>query len=164
MQTPWYYFQIMYRKWVFFHWNERKQMLLQFIKNDKQSQANYLPISLLPIHEKNFLTSVIQRDVLFFITNHLISAEQSGLCQSFLISYPGYEVWDVFLDISKTFDKVWHGYHIFNVKQNGISSKLLRLIKDSLIDSKQDNKQLVDLNRQCSSWMGIQTGEPQGSI
>ena len=139
-------------------------MLLQFIKNDQTISSKLIADFTSSHIWKNILTSVIERDVLFFITNHLISAEQSGLCQSPLISYPGYEVWDVFLDISKVFDKVWHGYHIFNVKQNGISSKLLRLIKESLIDSKQDNKQLVDLNRQCSSWMDVQAGELQGSI
>ena len=70
----------------------------------------------------------------------------------------------MFLDISKEFDKVWNGYPIFNLNQSGISTKLLRLIEDSLIDSKQDDKQLVDLNRQCSSWMDVQAGEPQGSV
>ena len=51
----------------------------------------------------------------------------------------GYEVRGVFLDISKVIDKVWHTNIIFKLKQNGISDKLLRLIKDSLSDSKQDS-------------------------
>ena len=66
----------------------------------------------------------------------------------------------VFLDISKTFDKVWHEGLIFKLELNGISGKLLRLIKDFL----SDRKQRVVLNGQCSSWMDVQAGVPQGSI
>ena len=58
------------------------------------------------------------------------------------------------------FDKVWHEGLIFKLKQNGISGKLLPLIKDFL----SDRKQRVVLNGQCSSWMGVQAGVPQGSI
>ena len=65
-----------------------------------------------------------------------------------------------FLDISKTFDKVWHEGLIFKLELNGISGKLLRLIKDFL----SDRKQRVVLNGQCFSWMDVQAGVPQGSI
>ena len=41
-----------------------------------------------------------------------------------------------------------------------MSGKLLRLIKDFL----SNRKQRVVLNGQCSSWMDVQTGVPQGSI
>ena len=41
----------------------------------------------------------------------------------------GYEVRGVLLDISKTFDKVCHERLIFKLKRNGISGKLLSLIK-----------------------------------
>ena len=58
----------------------------------------------------------------FFITNHLISTNQSGVkpgdaCINQLLSITHkiyvsfdekYEVIGVFLDISKIFDKVWH--------------------------------------------------------
>ena len=33
----------------------------------------------------------------------------------------------IFLDISKAFDKVWHDGLIFKMRQNGISSNLLKL-------------------------------------
>ena len=49
----------------------------------------------------------------------------------------GYEVRGVFLGISKAFDTVWHEGLIFKLEQNGISGKLLRLIKDFLSDRKQ---------------------------
>ena len=66
----------------------------------------------------------------------------------------------VFLDISKAFDKVWHEGLIFEIKQNGISSKLLHLIKNIL----KNGKQRVVLNSQFSSWADINAGVPQGSI
>ena len=46
------------------------------------------------------------------------------------------------------------------IKQNGISGKLLNLIKDFL----KNRKQKVVLNSQFSSWADVDTGVPQGSI
>ena len=110
----------------------------------------------------------------FFIRNHLISTNHSGFkpgdsCINQLLSITheiyssldeGYEVRGVFLDISKAFDKVWHAGLIFKLEQNGISGRLLRLIKDFL----SNRKQCVVLNGQCSSWIDVQAGVPQGSI
>ena len=66
----------------------------------------------------------------------------------------------LFLDISKAFDKAWHKGIIFKLKQNGISGKLLSVLSDFL----KDRKQRVTLNRQVSSWTGVNTEVPQGSI
>ena len=110
----------------------------------------------------------------FLIEKKLIAANQSGfksgdsyinqlisitheIYQSFDASY---EVWGFFLDIFKAFDKVWHEGLIFKLKQNGISGKLLNLIKDFL----KNRKQRVVLNGQFSSWADVDTGVPQGSI
>ena len=38
------------------------------------------------------------------------------------------EVRDVFLDISKAFDKVWHEGLVLRLKQNGISAELLHIL------------------------------------
>ena len=54
----------------------------------------------------------------------------------------------MFVDISKAFDI------IIKLKQNIISGKLLRLIKDFL----SDRKQHVVLNGQFSFWMDVQAG------
>ena len=47
------------------------------------------------------------------------------------------EVRAVFLDISKAFDKVWHGGLIFKLKQNGISGSLLKFFENYLHNRKQ---------------------------
>ena len=66
----------------------------------------------------------------------------------------------VFLDISKSFDKVWHKGLIYKLKQNGISGKLLNLIIDFL----SNRKQRVVLNGKYSSWTNIEARVAQGSI
>ena len=87
----------------------------------------------------------------FVIKNHLISKNQSDIkfedsCINQLLSttyriYASfdveYEVRGMFLDISKAFDKIWHEDLIFKLKQNGISGKLLRVIKYFLSDRKE---------------------------
>ena len=110
----------------------------------------------------------------FFIENDLISQHQSGfkpgdscINQLLWINHEiyqsfdeGFDVRTVFLDISKTFDKVWHNGLIFKLKQNGISGNLLNLLSNFL----RNRKQRVVLNGQTSSWADVNAGVPQGSI
>ena len=77
------------------------------------------------------------------ILNQLVSIT-SEIYKSFDNSF---EVKGVFLDISKAFDKVWREGLIYKLKQNGISGKILKIMKDFL-DSR---KQRVELNGQHSS-------------
>ena len=110
----------------------------------------------------------------FFIENKLIAANHwdfkpgdscinqliaitHKICQSY---NAGYEVGGIFVDIFKVFDKVWHEGLLVKLKQNGISGKLLNLIKDFL---KNTNQRAV-LNGQFSSWAEVNTGVPQWSI
>ena len=72
----------------------------------------------------------------------------------------GLEVRGLFLDISKAFGKVWHAGLIYKLRQNGICEDLINILNDFLIN----RKQRVVLNRQCSSWVDIRAGVPQGSI
>ena len=110
----------------------------------------------------------------FFSENELISHNQLGykpgnLCinQLLCITHDIYQSLDdgletraVFLDISKTFDKVWHEGLLFKLKQNGISGNLLNVITDFLYQ----RKQRVVLNGQHSSWTNVQAGVPQGYL
>ena len=72
----------------------------------------------------------------------------------------GLEVWGLFLDISKAFDKVWHAGLVYKVRQNGICGDLINIINDFLTY----RKHRVVLNSQCLPWVEIQAGLPQGSI
>ena len=72
----------------------------------------------------------------------------------------GYEVRGVFLDISKTFDKVWHKGLFHKLEQNEISGPLLKILTDFL----KSPKQRVVLNGQHSSWSDVLASALQGSI
>ena len=91
-----------------------------------------------------------------FIENDLIFQNQygfqlSGSCINQWISiinevYQSFddrlEVRGVFLDISKTFGKVWHDSLIYKLNQNGVKSNFL----DNLTNFLSDRKQRVVLN------------------
>ena len=143
-------------------------------KDDKQFLSNYRPASLLPICGKISERLIFNEMFKFFIENELISPNQSGFkpgdsCTNQLLAITheiyksfdeGFEVRGVFLDISKTFDKVWHEGLIFKLKQNGISGNLINLLCDFL----RNRKQRVLLNGQVSGWSDVKTAVPQGSI
>ena len=108
----------------------------------------------------------------FFIQNNLTTPNQSGVktgdsCINQLISITheidksfddGYEVRGVILYISKAFDNVRHQRLHYEIRQNGISDKLLNTLTDFL-----DNRtQRVILNGQYST--RAEAGAPQGSI
>ena len=110
----------------------------------------------------------------YFIENELISSSQSGfkpgdssinqLLSRTHNSYQsfdnGFQVMGVFLNISTTFDKVWHKGLIYKLKQNGVTGNLLNFLADFL----KDRKQRVVLNGQNSTWVNFEAGVPQGSI
>ena len=145
-------------------------------KGDKQLIKNYRPISLIPICGKIFEKIVFNHLYSFLTSNHLITKTQSGfrpgdsttnqllrlidtIHQSFDAS-PTLEVRDVFTDISKAFDKVWHEGLVFKLKQNGVSGSLLNFFKNYL----SDRKQRVVLNGSCADYKDIKSGVPQGSV
>ena len=102
---------------------------------------NNLPISLLlktgKLFELIFYNSLLN----FLNQNDLIFPVQSGFkpvdsCNNQLLSIiynknysvdEGYEIWGVFPDISKVFDKIWYENLIFKLKQNGISGSLISI-------------------------------------
>ena len=63
----------------------------------------------------------------------------------------------LFLDISKTFDKVWHDRLIFKLKCNCISGSLLELFQNYL----QNRYQRVVLNGKVSHWRSINARVPK---
>ena len=74
--------------------------------------------------------------------------------------FPSVDIRGVFLDISKTFDKVWHDGLIFKLQMYSIDGKLLKLLKSYL----KDRQQRVLLNGETSSWKNVLAGVPQRSV
>ena len=73
---------------------------------------------------------------------------------------PSLETRAVFLDLSKAFDRVWHEGLLYKLECNGISGKLLSLLRNFL----KNRQQRVVLNGKNSSWLTIRFGVPQGSV
>ena len=74
--------------------------------------------------------------------------------------FPSQGICAVFLDISKTFDKVWHEGLLFKHKSKGITGSLTALIKAFLTDRCQG----VLLNGKFPYWKLVTTRVPQGSV
>ena len=124
------------------------------IKNSREEKINYRPISPLPICDKIFEKIIFDSIYKFLSDNNLLSKNQSGfrigdstINQLLSITnkiYNAFEKLDetrpVFLDISKTFDKVWQEGLLFKLKQNGINGDV------------KDRKQRVVLNGIESEW------------
>ena len=138
--------------------------------NNKEILKNYMPVSLFPICAKIFERIICNRIFEYLFKNN-ITERQTGFkpgdyCINQLLSIThdmykslddGFEGKGVFLGISKVFDKVWLEGLIHKVKQNGISGKLLNILKDT-------RKQRPVLYGQFSSWASITVGVPHGSI
>ena len=120
-------------------------------ERDKQILKNYRLISFLPIADKIFERLLHDRMFEFFIENNLISKNQSDfrpgdscINELFSITHEIHQSFDdnleiraVFLDISKTFHKVWYKGLTFKLKQNSTSDKILNIITDFLSSTKQ---------------------------
>ena len=70
------------------------------------------------------------------------------------------EMRDVFLDIFKAFDRVWHKGLLYKLKCMGINGNFQELVERFL----SNRYQRVVLNGQASSWDDVKAGVPQGSI
>ena len=70
------------------------------------------------------------------------------------------EVREVFLGLSKDFDKVWHEALMHQLKRLGLCGKYYGLIHSFL----NDRCQIVVLNGQCSNLLKIKAGAPQTLI
>ena len=67
---------------------------------------------------------------------------------------------EVFLDLSKAFDKVWLDGIIFKLKAYGVEGELLSLLKNYV----ESREQRVVLNGQTSERRKIMSGIPQASV
>ena len=145
-------------------------------KESRNLIKNYRPISLLPIFGKIFEKVIYNNLFQYLEVNKFLSENQSGFrsgdsCTSQLIAItheiykafdgnPSLETRGVFLDMSKDFDKVWHDGLLYKWKCLGVKGSFYNILKNYL----QNRKQKVVLNGQCSSWLDINAGVPQGSV
>ena len=73
---------------------------------------------------------------------------------------PTVDMRGVLLDISKTFDKVWHSDVLFKLQAYGVEGELLNLLKDY----PDNHGQTVVLNGQTTEWRKINSGLTQRSV
>ncbi|VDQ08568.1 unnamed protein product [Trichobilharzia regenti] len=66
----------------------------------------------------------------------------------------------VFIDFSKTFDKVSHKRLLMKLESLGIKGNLLSWLREFLIDKRQR----VRINWKLSSWTAVRSGVPQGTV
>ena len=132
------------------HRNGKKPIPIHKI-GDKQTIKNYRPVSLVPICGKIFKRLLYGTVFNFFSKNNLFFENESGFrpgdsCINQLISVNhetlsaldmGLEVREIFLDISKAFDKTWHDGLIFMLCQNGICCEMINILEDFPRDRKQ---------------------------
>ena len=145
-------------------------------KNEKNLKSNYRPISLLPIFGKVLKKLMYNSLYSHLVLCNLLDPNQSGfhpgdltINQLLSITHtifkafdcnPTLDVRSVYLDISKTFDRVWHVGLIYKLKRCGVSGQFLSLVQSFL----KDRKQQTVLNGQCSNCGDVLAGVPQGSI
>ena len=140
----------------------------------------YRPISLLPIFNKVFERVIYNSLFNYFVSNKPSTSSQSGFlpgdsCIAQLLTIiheiqtifdnnlPA-DVRDVFSDISKAFDKVWHNGLLCKLKYYRVEGEL-HLQKLSLLECYlRHRKQRVVLNGQNSDYRKINSGVPQGSV
>ena len=145
-----------------------------FKKGDKSLTSNYRPVSLTSNVGKYFERIVFKHLHNYITENELLYKYQSGflpghstvhhlieLTHNICISLENYEAnCQVFCNISKAFDRVWHRGLLYKLEKYGIKGELL-LWFESYLNSR---KQKVFVNGVLSSRKTLNAGVPQGSV
>ena len=117
-------------------------------KNFKEIVDNYGLVSILPMCSKIFKKLVFDSIFEFLNKNNFSNNNKWGfrpndscIHQLIVITHsifsafdvnPSLEVHDIFLDLSKAFDRVWNAGLFYKLKSNGIDGNLFKLIKSFL--------------------------------
>ena len=145
-----------------------------FKKGDRSLVSNYRPISLVSCVGKSFERVIFKHVYNHLITNSMIYPYQSGflpghstvhhlieLTHQTCLALEKYETnCQIFCDISKAFDRVWHRGLLLKLENYGINGHLLQWFEDYL----KDRSQKVLINETSSSEKFISAGVPQGSV
>ena len=126
---------------------EKSKHVSCMLEGDKQLIKNYRTVSLLPICAIVFEKIIFNSLFKFLDTNKLLNKNQSGfrpgvhqlltiIHESYkaLDANPSLEVRGVFLDLSKTLDRVWHEGLLYKLKLLGVYGKYHGLIQSYLSD------------------------------
>ena len=145
-----------------------------FKKGDKHLPKNYRPISLTSLVVKLMEKIIYRKRMDFLLENNKLNPYQHGFrqhhsCQTQLIETihcwanaldRGLTSHIIFLDFAKAFDTVPHQRLILKLEQMGVRGSLLLWLKAFLINRRQH----VIYNDDCSRWINVSSGVPQGSI
>ena len=144
-------------------------------KKDDQSQIkNYRPISVLPVISKIFENAMHSQLMEYFTSHKLLSNLQYGFRPNRSTELATLELMDrninymnenhcpvnIYLDLSKAFDSLYHDILLSKLKYYGLQWKALQLIK-SYISGRCQYVQLGDVK---SSTHAVVCGIPQGSV
>lgn len=143
-------------------------------KGDSCNIANYRPISLLPCISKIVERIIFNQINIYFNKNNLFCENQYGFrsgrstelaCTELVDKITnniekGHSSINIFLDLSKAFDKINHKILLRKLKSYGFDDLAQKLLYSYL----HERKQYVDYEYTTSSTISIGAGVPQGSI
>ena len=143
-------------------------------KGDKSNPLNYRPIAITSLISKNMETIITKQLLTFHETNNLLSDHQYGFRKARstgdLLAY-AVHVWSsalessgesrvISLDISKSFDRVWHKGLLAKLPMFGLHHTLINWIGSFL----SDRSIAVRVDGFLSNLHSINAGVPQGSV
>jgi hypothetical protein len=141
-------------------------------KSRKDLVSNYRPISLLSVMSKvmerlvcqklhSYLSTLLVPNQSGFRPNHSTITQLLEIYQEIVKAIDEHkEIFFIFFDISKAFDRVWHQGLLFKLRQYGISGSLITWFESYL----KNRSQKVTLQGAESSLREIRAGVPQGSV
>ena len=145
-----------------------------FKDDDRHKASNYRPVTLTSVLCRTMERIIKQQVMEFLIDNNTLSKDQHGFlnrrsCLSnLLVSLEeitalydeGYPIDEIFLDLSKAFDKVPHQRLLYKIRNIGITGDLHKWIESFLTN----RRQRVRINGIFSDWCNVKSGVPQGSV
>ena len=154
-------------------WKEANIIPL-FKKGSRSKSEIYRPVSLTSVVCKLLERLIKDHLVDFLVKNNLINPSQHGFlkarsCLTNILCFledvtkwvdEGSPVDIIYLDFTKTFDKVPHQRLLLKLKAHGIGNGMINWIVKWLID----RKQRVIVDGEVSNWKSVLSEVPQGSV